>query len=149
MVKMTFWYVTDCPAKEDCTKAAFKRAQVKSVKSAEECREYLRTHLMNSAHHQDLSRGAINVLVGEAQIEAYPFEHDEPKRKREDVDLRRRSPKRAHRSDGPARSSDGKSDAEEGPTSREHILKAARTCGEIADTLVDLESTLRIIARQV
>ena len=148
MVKMTCWYVAECPA-QDCTKAAFKRAQVKSVKSAQECREYLRTHLMNSCLHQGLSRSAIDILVSSAEIEAYPFESNEPKRKREDVDLRRRSPKRAQRSHGPARSSDGKSDDEEGPTSREHILKAARTCGEIADTLVDLESTLRIIARQV
>ena len=148
MVTMTCWYVAECPAK-DCTKAAFKRAQVKSIKSAQDCRERLRTHLQNSCLHRNVSQAAINILVDSAEIEAYPFESDEPKRKREDVDLRRRSPTRAHSSDGPARSSDGRSDDEEGPNWREHIVKAARQCEEMADTLIDLESTLRVIARQM
>ena len=149
MVKMTCWYVAECPAAKDCSKPAFKRAAVKSVKSATECKEYLRTHLMNSCLHQGLSRSAIDNLVDRAQVEAYPFESDEPTRKRADVDLRRRSPaKRARSSDGPARSSDGRSD-DEGPSLREQIVQAAEKCGELGDTLIDLELTLRVIARQV
>ena len=141
MVTMTCWYVAECPAK-DCTKAAFKRAQVKSIKSAQECREFLRTHLMNSCLHQNVSKAAIDILVDSAEIEAYPFESDEPlKRKREGVELRARSPKRA-------RSSDGRSDGE-GGNWRAHIMKAARQCSEMADTLIDLECTLRLIARQM
>ena len=99
-VRGTCWYVAECPA-VDCTKAAFKRAQVKSIKSAQECRERLRTHLQNSCLHRNVSQAAINILVGSAEIHAYPFESDE------DVDLRARNPKRA-------RSSDGRSDDEEG-----------------------------------
>ena len=101
-VRGTCWYVAECPA-VDCTKAAFKRAQVKSIKSAPECRERLRTHLQNSCLHMHMSQAAINSLVGSAEIHAYPFEDSQ-----EDVDvdyLPARNPKRA-------RSSDGRSDDE-------------------------------------
>ena len=101
MVTMTCWFVAECPAK-DCSKAAFKRAQVKSVKSAQDCRERLRTHLQNSCLHRNVSQAAINILVSTAEIHAYPFESNE-----DDVDLPARNPKRA-------RSSDGRSDHEEG-----------------------------------
>ena len=101
MVKMTCWYVAACPA-QGCTKPAFSRAQVKSCKSANECKEYLRTHLQNSCLHRNVSQAAINILVSTAEIHAYPFESNE-----DDVDLPARNPKRA-------RSSDGRSDHEEG-----------------------------------
>ena len=77
MVKMmTCWYVAECPAKDCCTKAAFTRAQVKSIKSAQECKDYLRTHLQNSGLHQNVSQAAINILVDSAEIHSFSFDED-------------------------------------------------------------------------
>ena len=103
---------------------------------------------MNSSLHQGLSRPAINNLVDQAQVEAYPFDYEEMPRKRADVDLRKRRSRSRTRSPKQARSSDGMPD-DDGVDWREFVLKTARQCSEIADTLIDMERTLRVIARQI
>ena len=76
MVKRTCWYVAEFAAKDCCTKAAFKRAQVNSFKSAQECKDHLRTHLQNSSLHLNVSQAAINILVDSAEIHSFSVDED-------------------------------------------------------------------------
>ena len=69
------WYIEQCPLPDECSKAAWARAAVKSTESEEACREKLYDHLCNSRLHWDddstKSEDDINALVAGAIVKTY------------------------------------------------------------------------------
>ena len=94
---MFYWRVIECPLKDDCNAAAWKKGKVWSWQSEEACRSYVAGHLNRSGKHQlNESDAVYQAMFGAVAREISTFEEREKEREEDRQNNEERDFIRAH-----------------------------------------------------